>query len=1579
VTDRTVTVRLRLDNTGVLGPAAASSAAFERVGASATAAATSAQAAAARTNTAVNGTFSSAQRASTAAVTGIESAATRSSMALANTATASARATTTTAQAAARSTTTAATAAARATTTAADAAARATSGTAASAGQVAATFRAAGASAVASLGEIDAATARSSLALAGMTTGMSAATAAAAAGTNTLSLSNRLSLAQSLRASQGVAATQATTATGYRALGAAAVASGSAQAAGWRSARVGALAFVGIFVAAAAVTAHFDKSMSGVQAVSQATTGEMVQLRGAALEAGKATAFTASQAADAEGELARAGVSVADITGGALKGSLSLAAAGQLSLADAATISAQAMNTFGLKGKDVGHIADVLAAGANKSAADVNGLALALRQGGLVAKQTGLSLEDTVGVLSAFADHALIGSDAGTSLKTMLQRLTPQSQQAQDMMDKLGLKTYDAQGNFVGLAALAGNMQKAFAGLTPEARNSAMAVIFGSDAVRGASVLYGLGASGIQKYVNEVNDSGAANRMASTQLNNLSGDLKAFQGSLEVALIESGSAANGVLRDMVKWLTDVINAYASMPSWLQGSAIALIGLVGAIALVGTTFILALPKIAAFQTAMVDLSVTMPRVASAVSSVGSFLGGPFGIAIGIGITALAAFGAANKSSTLAVTDFSSAIQADTGHIGEHTRALAAQALAQNGAFEAAKKYGIAQSTVLSAALGDATAMGQVNTTLDAQIKAMGEHHDASGKTRGDLLGNWQSANKLREALNGTNGQVKTAISSYKDQGAALTGATDGTKKLGDQSLTTADDLRTQQTAVQKLTDALNSLNGVNITAAEDQIHFQGSLADLTKAVHDNGHSLDVHTAKGRAVKQAFLDAAQAAMAHAEAVADQTNSVDKGNAALERDITALTRTMRQAGFTKAQIKELTAAYAQVPTSATTKVTAPGATTVAGQLEAVKAKILATPGAPKITVTALTSGAQAALRQLGFTVTALKDHQIQVTLPTHGPLTAADTIQARVDQLHGKRVDVQMFTTTTSTTISKYVAAPGHADGAVYHRGVRAFAQGGEDHSAQIAPGGAMRLWAEPETGGESYIPLAAAKRHRSKAILEKTAAIMGGRVAWFGDGGVTAFAGGGTVSSFQYTPSSAAVLGGTGDAMTRYTNALAALAAAVAKEASTTAALAKARTNQSAVRLKEAQALEAAEKHLADVRSGKHTHKELVAAEDRLTRARQTAAAADAKAAAGTTAAARAKAAADAQLAAADKNLGVAKGTTKVTGFDLAAYKKQLADSLAATRTWRTNLSAVGARGGTEVQSILEGMGQDGAALTAALAKASKADFATITANLKAVGDQAKVTLSDFDAQVNASAKTNAQFAGDLTALAARGYGTLAQQLAGQGDQAAMDLAHQAVTASPSQLAKLNADVGAQAAVLTGQDLQNALLVISSLRSKPGEGIGDVVRAGISASDLIALTPKILAQIQALPDANKAVFLAQWAGQSAGVTAMYAGGILPDGPGMVLAGERGTGGEAWIPLGPGNRARSTGILAETAARFGYQLVAAGAFSPAGGGTSHGPTHVTRHNELHLHGAKQDSATQAQDLLRHMAALS
>ncbi len=386
--------------------------------------------------------------------------------------------------------------------------------------------------------------------------------------------------------------------------------------------------------------AGFEKQMAGVRAVSGASADEMKSLSDAALAAGASTKLagvTASDAAAAEAELVKAGVSVSDVLGGALMGSLTLAAAGQIEFADAATIAAQAMNIFDLAGSDVTHVADVLAAAANKSAGDVGQFGDALRQGGLVAAQTGLSLEETVAALAAFADNALIGSDAGTSLKTMLQRLTPQSKEAAGLMKELDFSAYDAQGNFIGLAELSGELQDALGHMTVEQRNSAMATLFGSDAVRGANVLYEEGVESIKDYITAVDDQGAAARMAAIQNDNLSGDIEALGGAIETVMIQSAGHANGVLREMTQMLTGAVTAVGNLDGPVGGLAVGFGAAVTAASGLGGAVLLLAPKIDQAKKAL-DGMGTMGQFAS--RNMGKFAGalGGAAVAVGVGIYA-----------------------------------------------------------------------------------------------------------------------------------------------------------------------------------------------------------------------------------------------------------------------------------------------------------------------------------------------------------------------------------------------------------------------------------------------------------------------------------------------------------------------------------------------------------------------------------------------------------------------------------------------------------------------------------------------------------------------------------------------------------------------------------------------------------------------------------------------------------------------------------------------------------------------------------------------------------------------------
>lgn len=327
---------------------------------------------------------------------------------------------------------------------------------------------------------------------------------------------------------------------------------------------VGLLAAAGLGVAIKKF-AEFDKQMSSVAAATHAPKEELAALRAEAIKLGADTQFSATEAAQGIEELAKAGVATADILGGGLKGALDLAAAGDLSVADSAEIAATALTQFQMSGKDIPHLADLLAAGAGKAQGSVTDLGAALNQSGLVAQGMGLSIEDTTGSLAAFASAGLTGSDAGTSFKTAIQRLQAPMGRGAKALDEYGISAYDAQGNFVGITNVAEQLREKLGGLTQQQRDAALAQIFGSDAIRVGTIMYRQGAKGMQGWIDKTNDAGYAAETARLRTDNLSGDIERLGGSLDTLFIGIGGGANGPMRELVQGLDAILSVAGALP------------------------------------------------------------------------------------------------------------------------------------------------------------------------------------------------------------------------------------------------------------------------------------------------------------------------------------------------------------------------------------------------------------------------------------------------------------------------------------------------------------------------------------------------------------------------------------------------------------------------------------------------------------------------------------------------------------------------------------------------------------------------------------------------------------------------------------------------------------------------------------------------------------------------------------------------------------------------------------------------------------------------------------------------------
>lgn len=346
---------------------------------------------------------------------------------------------------------------------------------------------------------------------------------------------------------------------------------GSVLATALGAAAIGGVVALGAALAGTVTTAaNFEQQISAIGAVANATGAEMDALRATALQLGKDTSFSALEAAKGMEELVKAGVSVADVIGGAGAAALNLAAAGGLSVAEAATIASNAMNVFSKSGADMGHVADVIAGAANASAIDVHQFGFSLSAVGAVAATMGVSLEDTATSIAVLGQAGLKGSDAGTSLKTMLLNLDPASKAARAELTTLGIitadgsnKFFDAAGNIKSMSDIAEILQTSMQGLTKEQQINALQTAFGTDAIRAAAIMAKAGAAGFNEMAASIGKISAAD-VAAARLDNFKGSMEKLRGSVETASIIIGSMFLPALKDVADAATDMVNTVIPM-------------------------------------------------------------------------------------------------------------------------------------------------------------------------------------------------------------------------------------------------------------------------------------------------------------------------------------------------------------------------------------------------------------------------------------------------------------------------------------------------------------------------------------------------------------------------------------------------------------------------------------------------------------------------------------------------------------------------------------------------------------------------------------------------------------------------------------------------------------------------------------------------------------------------------------------------------------------------------------------------------------------------------------------------------
>lgn len=281
------------------------------------------------------------------------------------------------------------------------------------------------------------------------------------------------------------------------------------------------------------------------------------QISQLALDMGSKTSFNALEAAQGIEELIKAGLSAEQVLGGGLEAALNLASAGSLDVASSANVMSIAMNAFKKDMLSPAQAADILASSANSSTLDVNNLRLGIAAVGSVATSLGLTFKDTAAAIAIFGNNGLSASDGGTSLKTFLSRLQPTTKATRTLFEDLGLTTrgmnnqfFDAKGNVKDLASISGVLQKALKGQNAMQRSATLQTLFGSDAIRSASILYAEGAKGVAKFNKSVKEGPTALEVATNKMRGAKSAVEQFQGAIETLQISALQPLMPVIRNL---------------------------------------------------------------------------------------------------------------------------------------------------------------------------------------------------------------------------------------------------------------------------------------------------------------------------------------------------------------------------------------------------------------------------------------------------------------------------------------------------------------------------------------------------------------------------------------------------------------------------------------------------------------------------------------------------------------------------------------------------------------------------------------------------------------------------------------------------------------------------------------------------------------------------------------------------------------------------------------------------------------------------------------------------------------------
>lgn len=339
---------------------------------------------------------------------------------------------------------------------------------------------------------------------------------------------------------------------------------------------------VGVGTAIVKTAADFESSMSQVKAITDASDKDFETLRQTAIDLGASTKFSSKEVADGMTEMAKAGWDSQQIIEG-MSGVLDAAAASGEDLSSVSTIVADAITAFGMKASESTTVADLLTEAANDGTIGINDLGESLKYIAPVASTMGFSIKDVVTALSAMSKSGIKGSQAGTSLRTMMLRLADPTDKVAAAMEELGIDIADEHGNMYSLDKILEDMRGSFSGLTEEQKSYYASVLAGKETSSGLLSLMNMTQDEYDELSKTMkNSSGVADETARVMQDNLSNKIEQLGGACESLAITLGDLIIPALEDVVEKATKVVEWFTQLDTGTQQIIITIAAVAAAI-------------------------------------------------------------------------------------------------------------------------------------------------------------------------------------------------------------------------------------------------------------------------------------------------------------------------------------------------------------------------------------------------------------------------------------------------------------------------------------------------------------------------------------------------------------------------------------------------------------------------------------------------------------------------------------------------------------------------------------------------------------------------------------------------------------------------------------------------------------------------------------------------------------------------------------------------------------------------------------------------------------------------------------